>query len=350
MFTKHYYRKDYLPGISGHDLETSATWRTGPESLKEKASGIVNEKFTILRKRVLNYKPGRMGSPWCSFARFRTVLFIGEIMNRKFFLFYAAVFGAVAFLPNCASQHETQKQSTALTEPDQLQALHYSRDGIEANKIADLYQGLMVFKGEKQTGDLILELKRPPQNLATEAGAQGLVVCQPLIDEKAIVRAVYVNYAVHPLLARAVIDSLLVSRFNRLQSPDGKKLKYSMRLYFPFYPSKIDFRSLPTLEERQAQEASFDIPPQPVGGFAAIQRNLIYPQQLRRLGIQGKVIVMTAVDSKGNVGEFKILEANSPEFAEAAIEAIRSVRWQPAKWQGKAVSAWVGVPVYFKLN
>lgn len=97
----------------------------------------------------------------------------------------------------------------------------------------------------------------------------------------------------------------------------------------------------------------YDTPPQPIGGFKAIQENLKYPEAARKAGIEGRVLVHVLVDEQGEVVDTKILQSLGDEgsgFAEAAVNALKSVKWQPAESQGAPVKVWVAVPVLFKLH
>lgn len=96
---------------------------------------------------------------------------------------------------------------------------------------------------------------------------------------------------------------------------------------------------------------AYDEPPRPVGGFAAIQRALKYPEIARKVGIEGRVIVQVLVSDKGEVVKTKILKSlGHSGLDEAAVDAIRSVKWKPAKQRDKPVAVWVSIPVIFKLK
>lgn len=95
----------------------------------------------------------------------------------------------------------------------------------------------------------------------------------------------------------------------------------------------------------------YDEPPQPIGGFAAIQRKLVYPEIARKAGVEGRVIIWARVDEQGNVVGTKIQKSLGPNGCdEAAVNAIKSVQWNPAKQRDRAVKVWIAVPVDFKLR
>ena len=96
---------------------------------------------------------------------------------------------------------------------------------------------------------------------------------------------------------------------------------------------------------------AYDEPPQPIGGFDAIERNLEYPECAKKVGIQDQVILQLLIDVDGFVVEHKIAKSiGHAECDQAAIKAVKSVRWKPAKQRDKPIKVWITVPVSFKPN
>ena len=95
----------------------------------------------------------------------------------------------------------------------------------------------------------------------------------------------------------------------------------------------------------------YDEPPTPLGGFGSIQKNLKYPEIARKAGVEGKVIIHVLVDAKGNVVKTKVLKSlGNNGCDEAAIAAIKKVKWKPAMQRDKPVKVWVSIPVIFQLK
>ena len=104
-------------------------------------------------------------------------------------------------------------------------------------------------------------------------------------------------------------------------------------------------------EEETPIFVAYDEPPQPIGGFPAIQSKLVYPEIARKAGVEGRVYVNVLIDERGNVIDTKILKSlGNNGCDEAAVAAIRQVKWKPAKQRDKPVKVWVGIPVVFKLK
>jgi len=122
--------------------------------------------------------------------------------------------------------------------------------------------------------------------------------------------------------------------------------------------TEIDFDELPPPPPPPAAEdeaASFfvpyDDPPDPIGGFAAIQSKLVYPEIARKAGIEGTVTVQAKISERGEVIDTRILvPLGNSGCNEAAVKAIKAVKWKPAKQRDKPVAVWVSIPVRFKLK
>ena len=95
----------------------------------------------------------------------------------------------------------------------------------------------------------------------------------------------------------------------------------------------------------------YDEPPEPIGGMAAIQANLVYPELARKAGIEGLVILHIQVDETGVVKRIKVIKSLDPHnLDEAAKDAVRNVKWKPAKQRDKPIAVWISVPIRFSLQ
>ncbi|MCR4438949.1 MAG: M56 family metallopeptidase [bacterium] len=98
---------------------------------------------------------------------------------------------------------------------------------------------------------------------------------------------------------------------------------------------------------------AWDEPPEPIGGFQAIQANLRYPEEVRKAGIEGKVYVIAVIDSNGTVRQAYAQPDTTPAhllLEKAALEAVSNVAWKPARKEGRPVAVQIGVPVMFKVK
>lgn len=90
--------------------------------------------------------------------------------------------------------------------------------------------------------------------------------------------------------------------------------------------------------------------PAPIGGVAAIQKNIVYPELAKKAGIQGRVFVKAFINSQGDVDKVEVIRGIGAGCDEAAVEAIKKVKWRPGIQRGENVPVQVAVPVVFKLN
>ena len=85
--------------------------------------------------------------------------------------------------------------------------------------------------------------------------------------------------------------------------------------------------------------------------YSASNQKPIYPNMSKRLGEQGTVVLRVLVKADGNAGEVEVKSSSSyPRLDQAAIEAVKQWRFNPAKIDGKAIDEWYQVPIPFKLQ
>ena len=96
---------------------------------------------------------------------------------------------------------------------------------------------------------------------------------------------------------------------------------------------------------------SYTVPPEITGGYDAILENLVYPEELKKAGIEGTVIVQVYVKKDGSVGKTKLLNTSGYDlFDEAALDAMTKVKFKHAMNDDEAEAVWMALPVIFKLK
>ncbi len=79
--------------------------------------------------------------------------------------------------------------------------------------------------------------------------------------------------------------------------------------------------------------------------------NLDYPEDARRIGIEGKVYVTFVVDELGNVVNVKVPRPIGGGCDEEAIRVVEMMpRWEPGLLKGKPVKVTYQLPIIFRLN
>ena len=85
--------------------------------------------------------------------------------------------------------------------------------------------------------------------------------------------------------------------------------------------------------------------------YSASNQKPIYPNMSKRLGEQGTVVLRVLVKADGSAGEVEVKSSsNYPRLDQAAIDAVKTWRFNPAKIDGKATDEWYQVPIPFKLQ
>lgn len=100
-----------------------------------------------------------------------------------------------------------------------------------------------------------------------------------------------------------------------------------------------------------AEFIPYDSPPEPIGGFAAIQKNVVYPTAAYKAGVEGTTIIQAKVDENGDIEEAVVLRSSgNEELDAAALAAIKKTKFKPAYQKEKPVGVYISIPVNFKLN
>lgn len=95
--------------------------------------------------------------------------------------------------------------------------------------------------------------------------------------------------------------------------------------------------------------------PSPEGGLEAlykfINKNLKYPGQARRMGIEGTVFLSFVVDEKGNMVDIQIAKGIGAGCDEEVLRIFENPpKWNPGKQRGVPVKVRQMIPVKFVLN
>jgi TonB family protein len=79
-----------------------------------------------------------------------------------------------------------------------------------------------------------------------------------------------------------------------------------------------------------------------------IYSNLEYPENAKKQGIEGSVIVRFMVNNKGKVVNSEVLRSTYQGFDAPALKVINGMPdWTPGKQRGKAVNVWYVISIQF---
>lgn len=107
-----------------------------------------------------------------------------------------------------------------------------------------------------------------------------------------------------------------------------------------------------------AQETIFlmaEKTPEFPGGTKALskylRRNLNYPKEARRMGIEGKVFVEFIVDTDGSIVDVKVVKGIGAGCDEEAVRVLKSSpKWIPGEVRNESVKVKMSIPIVFKLT
>ena len=96
------------------------------------------------------------------------------------------------------------------------------------------------------------------------------------------------------------------------------------------------------------------MPQFPGGQIAMLQylmKNIKYPEQAMKEGIQGRVAVRFIVEKDGSISDVKPILSVHPLLNKEAVRVVESMpKWTPGKHNGKPVRVRFNLPVMFKLK
>jgi TonB family protein len=197
---------------------------------------------------------------------------------------------------------------------------------------------------------------------ARQAGLQGEVVLQIIVDEHGYVTAAEVVRATPPgIFEDAALRAILQWRFEPARA-EGKPIKVRMgqRMDFslrdrpvspvppPPLPAPRQEPPPPPLRVRSDTPIflAWETAPKIIEAPAPV-----YPDSARQAGLEGKVVLVIVVDEQGRVIEAKVFRAEPPGvFEQAALEAVRKWRFEPALQRSKPIKVRMAQEVVFRLE
>jgi protein TonB len=82
---------------------------------------------------------------------------------------------------------------------------------------------------------------------------------------------------------------------------------------------------------------------------ARIQQAPIYPYEMRRDGITGRVNVGFIVDVNGDVRDAYVIDSTHDEFNNSAVQAVSNWKFRPGRRGGHVVNTRMSVPILFNI-
>lgn len=90
--------------------------------------------------------------------------------------------------------------------------------------------------------------------------------------------------------------------------------------------------------------------PEIIGGAGMIYEHLEYPPIARQAQMEGLAIVGVVIERDGTGTNFSILKSAGKVLDDAAVDAVRKLRFKPGKQRGRAVRVKLAIPIRFVLR
>lgn len=85
--------------------------------------------------------------------------------------------------------------------------------------------------------------------------------------------------------------------------------------------------------------------------YKFVQKEMKYPSQARRMGIEGKVFVQFVVDTDGSLSGVQVIRGIGAGCDEEAIRVLKMApKWNAGRQRGVPVKVRMTLPITFKLN
>ncbi len=89
--------------------------------------------------------------------------------------------------------------------------------------------------------------------------------------------------------------------------------------------------------------------PSIIGGREKLYEHVEYPKMAREAGLEGTVVVKLVIEPDGTPSGVTVLKSVHSILDEAAVEAIKQIRFTPGKQRGRAVRVQMAIPIRFRL-
>ncbi|WP_300698108.1 M56 family metallopeptidase [Bacteroides sp.] len=207
---------------------------------------------------------------------------------------------------------------------------------------------------------------------AHSKGVQGRVTVQFVVEKDGSISNTKVLRGVDPSLDREAVRvaSTMPNWRPGIQKGQAVRVKYTVPIMFRLSDPKEDYKPVneqpkeivavgyaskdPAPEIGTVFEVVEEMPQFPGGMEGLMQylsRNIKYPVDAQKAGIQGKVIVQTIIDKDGNVTNTKIVQGTNTFLDAEAIRVTNAMpKWKAGKQRGQAVNVKYTFPIMFKLQ
>ncbi len=188
---------------------------------------------------------------------------------------------------------------------------------------------------------------------ALQAEKSGKTKLKFLVGPDGRVASAQLVEATTPEMGQAVLAMIDTWVFTPPTKKDGTPCFAALAMEHDFKPRSISDVPVATealtilrLQEKHPEKIAalteLDVMPKPLS-----RRPPVYPSALRQAGQAGRAEIEFFIDENGDAQLPYVLSSSAPEFGYAAVQAVATWRFEPARKGGKKVVARATVPVEF---
>ena len=196
---------------------------------------------------------------------------------------------------------------------------------------------------------------------AKEKGVQGRVIVQMVVEKDGTITNAKVVRGVDPLLDAEALRVVNQSPKWKpgMQKGEAVRVKYTLPIMFRLSNDSSDSKAAETprkaiVDENGVHQVCEEMPEFPGGMQECMKwlgKNINYPEDCKKEGIQGRVIVQFVVDKDGSIKDPTIARGVHPSLDKEALRVLSSMpNWKPGKQKGEAVKVKYTIPVMFRLQ
>lgn len=216
--------------------------------------------------------------------------------------------------------------------------------GVVKGEEKDITRGAVRAVGEIRPPRLIKKVNPSYPEEARRNRVEGLVILEARSNEKGEVDGVRILKSSAPVLNEAAMDAVRQWKYEPYYNQEGK-------------PTPIVFTVTVRFKLRDVDTEEFDRGAVKAGEKEAVKPpkiiekvNPVYPEEARKAGIQGVVVLRVRVDEEGNVERVMVMKSESEMFNKPAMDAVKQWKYEPLLIDGKPTPVVFNVTVTFRLT
>jgi TonB family protein len=213
--------------------------------------------------------------------------------------------------------------------------VNFRLDDKDAEEFA---KGAVKVKGELKPPKPIKMVKAVYPEIARQAAVEGVVILEAKTDVNGRVKDVRILRPV-PLLNQAAIDAVRQWVYEPMVI-DGKPREAVFTVTMRFNLDEEGEKGL----AGETSGVSGTVEPRVIKKVAPV-----YPEEARKAGIEGIVLLEATTDEKGDVVKVRVLKS-VPQLDQAAIDALKQWKYEPYIIDGKATGIVFTVTIRFALS